>query len=75
MDVLQAVSALAIASTVAWADWVMSCCRVSSVAMSDSQMVRSEKQGEDTKMAISPELSVRLLSNLHSTFLRVSAIL
>ena len=34
MDVVQAVSALAMVSAVAWADWVMSCCGVGSAAMS-----------------------------------------
>ena len=38
MDAVQAVSALSMALAVAWADWVMSCCGVGSVAM--SQMVR-----------------------------------
>ena len=42
MDVVLAVSALEMASAVAWADWVISCCGVGSEAM--SQMVRSEKQ-------------------------------
>ena len=74
MDVVQAVNALAMASAVAWADWVMGYCRVGSVAM--SQMVRKtwehEKWGS-TKMIVSPEPSGRLLSNLHTTFLMVSA--
>ena len=49
MDAVLAVSALAMASAVAWADWVMSCCGVSSVAMSQipgphlSQMVRNDE--------------------------------
>ena len=47
MDVVLAVSELAMASDVAWEDWVMSCCWVGSVAM--SQMVRSEKTGEGHK--------------------------
>ena len=34
MDAVLAVSILAMASAVAWADWVMSCCRVGSEAMS-----------------------------------------
>ena len=38
------------ASAVAWADWVMSSCRVGSEAM--SQMVRSEKQGGGHKNAM-----------------------
>ena len=33
MDAILAVSALAMASAVAWADWVISCCGVSSEAM------------------------------------------
>ena len=48
MDVVLAVSVLAMVSAVAWADWVMSCCGVGSVAMSqilDGQIiVRSAKQ-------------------------------
>ena len=71
MDAVQAVSALAMALTVAWEDWVMSCCRCGSEAM--SHMVRSEKWGEDTKMSLSQKPSVQLVSNSHSTFLRVSA--
>ena len=46
MDAVLAVSALAMVSAVAWADWVMSCCGIGSEAM--SQIVRSEKEGEDT---------------------------
>ena len=34
MDAVLAVSALAIASAVAWADWVISCCGIGSEAMS-----------------------------------------
>ena len=34
MDAVLAVSVLAMASAVAWADWVMSCCSVGSEAMS-----------------------------------------
>ena len=34
MDAVLAVSALAIASAMAWADWEMSCCGVGSEAMS-----------------------------------------
>ena len=34
MEAVLAVSALAIASAVAWADWVMSCCGIGSEAMS-----------------------------------------
>ena len=49
MDAVLAVSALAMASAVAWADWVMSCCGVGSEAMSQMLdgliMVRSAKQG------------------------------
>ena len=37
MDAVLAVSALAMASAVAWADWVMSCCGVGSEAMSQVQ--------------------------------------
>ena len=44
MDAVLAVSSLAMASAVVWADWVMSCCGVGSVAM--SQMVRSKNGGE-----------------------------
>ena len=33
MDAILAVSALAMVSAVAWADWVMSCCGVGSEAM------------------------------------------
>ena len=35
MDAVLAVHVLAMVSAVAWADWVMTCCRVSSVAMSE----------------------------------------
>ena len=49
MDAVLAVSVLAMASAVAWGDWVISCCGVSSEAMFqilDGQiMVRSAKQG------------------------------
>ena len=45
MDAVLAVSALPIASAVAWGDWVMSCCGVGSVGMCQmrrcSQMVRN----------------------------------
>ena len=62
MDAILAVSALAMALAVAWADWVMSCCGVGSEAMSQMPdgliMVRLGKQGEGTKMAVSQELSV-----------------
>ena len=34
MDAVLAVSALAMASVVAWADWMISCCEVGSEAMS-----------------------------------------
>ena len=47
MDAVLAVSALAMASVVAWADCLMSCCGVSSEAMSQVQdcliMVRMTK--------------------------------
>ena len=56
------------ASTVAWADWVMSCCGVGFEAMSQMLggliMVRLGKQGKDTKVLISQELSVQFTSNL-----------
>ena len=64
IDAVLAVSALAIASAVAWADWVMSCCGVGSEAMSQVLggqvliMVRLEEiqgEGYDTKMAVSRE--------------------
>ena len=51
MDAILAVSALAMASAVAWTDWVISCCGVGSEAMSqmlDGQMlimVTLAKQG------------------------------
>ena len=69
MDAVLAVSVLAMASAVAWADWVISCCGVSSEAMSQMLegliMVRSEKTKRVvTKVLISPELLVRLTSNL-----------
>ena len=67
MDAILAVSALVMASVVAWADWVMSCCGVSSEAM--FQMLDGpimarlvQKQGEDTKMAVSWEPSVQFTS-------------
>ena len=49
MEAVLAVSALAIASAVAWADWVISCCGIGSEAMSQVLgdqvliMVRLEK--------------------------------
>ena len=69
MDEVQTVSALAMALAVAWADWVMRCCRVGSVAMSQSQMVRKTWGAE--KMLISQKVLVTMLSNLHSTFLLI----
>ena len=49
MDAILAVSVLAMASAVAWADWVMSCCGVGSEAMSQVLdcllMVRLGKTG------------------------------
>ena len=49
MDAVLAVSALVMASAVAWADWVMSCYGVGSEAMSQMLdgliMVRSGKPG------------------------------
>ena len=68
MDAVLAVSALAIVSAVAWADWVMSCCGigVGSEAMSQVLiMVRLEEvqgEGYDTNMAVSRKLSVRFAS-------------
>ena len=56
IDAVLAVSALAIASAVAWADWVMSCCGIGSEAMSQVLggqvliMVRMEIQGEERGM-------------------------
>ena len=64
MDAILAVSALAMVSAVAWADWVISCCGVSSEAMSQVLggliMVRLGKPGGgwDTKMAVSQKLLV-----------------
>ena len=55
MDAVLAVSTLAMASAVAWADWVMSCCGVGSEAMSQMLdgliMARSAKQGGGYKSA------------------------
>ena len=65
IDVVLAVSTLAIASAVAWADWVMSCCGigVSSEAMSQVLiMVRIGEQGGRIKVLISQEPSVRFTS-------------
>ena len=49
MDAILAISALTMASAVAWADWVISCCGVSSEAMSQVLngliMVRLGKTG------------------------------
>ena len=49
MDAVLAVSELAMVLVVAWADWVISCCGVSSEAMSQVLdcliMVRMEKTG------------------------------
>ena len=75
MDAVLAVSALAMASAVAWADWVMSCCGVGSEAiflLLDGQiMVRSEKtRGYGKKMVISWKPSVWLSSNLDRTVFR-----
>ena len=67
IDAVLAVSALAIASAVDWADWVMSCCGIGSEAMSQVLggqvliMVRLEEiqgEGYDTKMAVTQEPSV-----------------
>ena len=67
IDAVLAVSALAIASAVAWADWVMSCCGIGSEAMSQVLsgqvliMVRLGKiqgEGYGTKVSISQEPSV-----------------
>ena len=61
IDAVLAVSALAIASAVAWADWLMSCCGigVNSKAMPQVLiMVRLgniQGEGYDTKMAVSWE--------------------
>ena len=55
MDAILAVSALAMASAVAWADWVISCCGVVSEAMSQMLdgliMVRLGKTGGGYKSA------------------------
>ena len=55
IDVILAVSALAMVLAVAWADWVMSSCGVSSEAMSQVLdgliMVRSGKTGGGCKSA------------------------
>ena len=55
MDAILAVSALAMALAVAWADWVISCCGVSSEAMSQVQdcliTVRMRKTGGGYKNA------------------------
>ena len=63
MDAILAFSTLVMASAVAWAAWVISCCRVGSEAMSQVLdcliLVRLGKnRGEDTKMLISQELLV-----------------
>ena len=39
MDATLAVSVLVLASAVAWADWVMSCCGVGSEAMSQDSLI------------------------------------
>ena len=72
MDVVWAVSALAMALAVAWADWVMSV--VGSVLWPCLSLSWSEKHGNmknrgELKKMISPEPLVRLFSILHSTFL------
>ena len=73
MDAALAVSVLAMASAVVWADWVISCCRVDSEAMfqilNGQIMVRSAKQEEDTKMAVSRKPSFQLSLNLNKMFL------
>ena len=81
IDAVLAVSALAIASAVAWADWEMSCCGVGvNSAMSQVLggqvliMVRIGEilwRGYDTKMSISLEPSVRFTSFLDTVYLRV----
>ena len=80
IDALLAVSALAIAFAVAWADWEISCCGVGvDSAMSQVLggqvliMVRIEilRRGYDTKMSISLEPSVRFTSVLDTIYLRV----
>ena len=62
MDAVLAVSALAMASAVDWADWVMSCCGVGSEAMSQMLdgliMVRSAKQGGYKNGCISETISL-----------------
>ena len=80
IDAVLAVSALAIASAVAWADWEISCCGVGvDSAMSQVLggqvliMVRIEilRRGYDTKMSISLEPSVQFTSFLDTIYLRV----
>ena len=64
IDAVLAISALAMASAVAWADWVMSCCGIGIGSEAMSQvliMVRLEEiqgEGYDTKMAVSWKPSV-----------------
>ena len=62
MDAVLAVSGLAMASAVAWADWVMSCCGAGSEAMSQMLdgliMLRSAKQGEYKNGCISGTISL-----------------
>ena len=80
-DTILAVSALAMASAVAWVDWVMSCCGVGvNSAMSQVLggqvliMVRIGKilrRGYDTKMAVSREPSVQFTSFLDTVYLRI----
>ena len=60
MDAILAVSTLAMALAVAWAEWVISCCGVGSEAMSQVldcliMVRRGKNRGEDTKMLISQE--------------------
>ena len=81
IDAVLAVSALAIASAVAWADWEMSCCGVG-VDSAMSQVLGGQvlimvrigenlRRGYDTKMSISLEPLVQFTSFLVTVYLRV----
>ena len=81
IDAVLAVSALAIASAVAWADWEMSCCGVG-VNSAMYQVLGGQvlimvrigeilRRGYDTKMSISLEPLVWFTSFLDTVYLRV----
>ena len=80
IDAVLAVSTLAMASAVAWADWEMSCCGVGSEAhvsgagwsgADNGQIGKNIRRGVLTKMAVSWEPSVQFASEFDTVYLRV----